>query len=184
MIKDTDGASNCLNIPAGSNCNEDVSGEGASSLANAELERTPQSIAAQMTHELAAEMEVGATAMPTINFDVECVTQMGDSLIVTGDHEVAGWWDPSHSQIKLTTDASTYPRWAATVTFPEGASLEYKFVVLFKDGGACWEDGIPNRRLKVEQSALVLQAKFNRAGEEVTNNDGSVERSPTANSHI
>eukprot|EP00971_Amphidinium_carterae_P234844 4660115-Amphidinium_carterae.1 len=86
--------------------------------------------------------------MPAVQFNVECQTSLGESVVVVGDAAATGSWDPSKSKTVLTTAQATYPIWTADIDLGGGSNLEYKFVIL-KGGAARWEASVPNRKLKV-----------------------------------
>lgn len=102
--------------------------------------------------------------MPQVEFKVQCPTQMGEEVVVVGGYDAAGSWQPHHSQIKLCTDAGTYPFWAGTTDLPKGFTLDFKFAVLGSNKEARWEDCIQNRSIEVPENAEKLQchAQFNK----------------------
>mmetsp|Transcript_58292 Transcript_58292/g.138915 ORF Transcript_58292/g.138915 Transcript_58292/m.138915 type:complete len:1034 (-) Transcript_58292:125-3226(-) len=117
--------------------------------------------------------------MPLIQFSVECKTDLGESLVVVGDAPQVGSWDPSKSKVVLSTGPNTYPTWSAEVELASGSTLEFKFVVL-KDGGARWEASVPNRKLTVPSASVTVKAKFDRAGEKMSQGGGSTGGYPSA----
>jgi hypothetical protein len=100
--------------------------------------------------------------MPQVEFNVQCETIVGESVMVVGSDEKTGSWNPQNSEIKLCTDAASYPYWAGAADLPERFTLSFKFAVLTDVGTARWEDQIDNRSLQVQDSSVKLVAKFDQ----------------------
>lgn len=77
-------------------------------------------------------------------------TNLGDRMVVTGDHPALGSWDPWRGA-ELETSETLFPSWTANAKLPAGGRVEYKFVVLRSDGRVEWEPG-PNRVLELPES--------------------------------
>lgn len=83
-------------------------------------------------------------------------TQPGEEIRVVGSSALLGQWDPQRS-VALSTDARSYPYWSTQqVIWLHGddtgiAEFEYKYIRDRRKlgGGTVWEDGIPNRRVRV-----------------------------------
>lgn len=87
-------------------------------------------------------------------------TQFGDTLVLVGDVEALGAWDPSRG-LRLSGDE--WPTWKQTVELPAGARVEYKLVIVRADGRVDWETGW-NREVVVptdpNEATLVLRDAF------------------------
>jgi len=89
-------------------------------------------------------------------------------VVVVGSDEKTGSWNPQNSEIKLCTDAASYPYWAGTADLPKGFMLSFKFAVLSDASRARWEEKIDNRSLQVQDSSAKLVAKFDQPDAMVT----------------
>ncbi len=67
----------------------------------------------------------------------------GDEVLVCGDHEELGNWDPEDA-CPMERDGD---RWHTTVTIPPGTKGSFKFLVRRKKGELVWEAG-DNRPLE------------------------------------
>jgi hypothetical protein len=65
-------------------------------------------------------------------------TAYGDTLVVVGDLEELGGWDPQRG-IRLS--GAEWPTWHGTALLRAGTRFEYKLVILRGDGGVDWESG-------------------------------------------
>ncbi len=65
-------------------------------------------------------------------------TQFGDTLVLVGDVEELGAWDPSRG---LSLSGSEWPTWKQTVELPAGLRVQYKLVIVRADGRVDWETG-------------------------------------------
>ncbi len=87
-------------------------------------------------------------------------TQYGDNLVLVGDLEELGGWDP-HQGVVLSGEQ--WPTWTADLSLRAGARFEYKWVVVRADGSVWWEQG-GNRSAVVPtdpgEPALVLDGSF------------------------
>eukprot|EP00928_Gymnodinium_smaydae_P000695 TRINITY_DN1026_c0_g1_i2.p1 TRINITY_DN1026_c0_g1~~TRINITY_DN1026_c0_g1_i2.p1 ORF type:complete len:232 (-),score=64.42 TRINITY_DN1026_c0_g1_i2:82-777(-) len=86
-------------------------------------------------------------------------TEYGDRIVVVGDDDQFGNWEPTMG-MDLLTDEDTFPEWKldrVQVAFPK-ATLEYKFVVLKTNGTVEWEQfGVEtNRKLHKTTDAFQL----------------------------
>jgi len=106
--------------------------------------------------------------MSIVEFEVECRTQLGEHVIVVGNAESIGSWEPSRSKVALKTGPQTYPTWHGGMEVAPDNSLEFKFVIL---GGhePQWEDAVPNRSLTVSKSAISFATSFNSRNVSVRN---------------
>mmetsp|Transcript_67427 Transcript_67427/g.161748 ORF Transcript_67427/g.161748 Transcript_67427/m.161748 type:complete len:237 (-) Transcript_67427:260-970(-) len=103
--------------------------------------------------------------MPRIAFSVQCETNFGEAVVLVGDHDTAGGWDPLASALLLGTGPQEYPLWALRTDFQEGQVLEYKFVTMHGKAFR-WEE-IPNRTLTVGASSVMVVASFGVPGEQI-----------------
>lgn len=64
-----------------------------------------------------------------------CETHPGDELLIVGDHDLLGNWNPQQGLV-LSTDATKYPAWSSEEILLNGTAkqLEYKYVI--RRGGA------------------------------------------------
>ena len=65
-------------------------------------------------------------------------TAYGDTLVLVGDLDELGGWDPQRG---LQLDGSEWPTWRGTVELRAGSRFEYKLVILRGDGRVDWESG-------------------------------------------
>lgn len=87
-------------------------------------------------------------------FSVIVQTALGDKVFAVGNLDALGSWLPS-AGCELSTSSETYPRWSGVAVLPSGFGqsgkvLEFKFVVLQRDGSLLWEPG-ENRTLQASQ---------------------------------
>lgn len=87
-------------------------------------------------------------------FSVIVQTSVGDKVFVVGNLDALGSWLPS-AACELSTSSDTYPRWSGVAVLPGDCAenckgLEFKFVVLQRDGSLLWEPG-ENRTLQTSQ---------------------------------
>jgi HKD family nuclease len=65
-------------------------------------------------------------------------TKYGDTLVLVGDQPELGNWDPQEG---LWLSGTSWPTWTGELQLRSGARVEYKLVVLRKDGSVTWESG-------------------------------------------
>lgn len=101
--------------------------------------------------------------VPNIGVEVRAFcdrTQWGDRLVLVGDIDELGAWDP-HAGIELSGD--TWPLWFARPLLPAGARVQYKLVIIRSDGSVWWESGA-NREVVLptdpNETALVIDDEF------------------------
>ena len=82
--------------------------------------------------------------MFTFNFQTKRCTNFGDSLYVVGNVDLLGNWDPRKGLL-MSTDKKTYPVWKSntieTEDYNGAIEIEYKYVLITKDGKIYWEEG-------------------------------------------
>jgi hypothetical protein len=90
----------------------------------------------------------------TIIFSVRVETNYGEEVLLCGDLQQLGEWNPSQS-IKLDTNKDSYPNWSVSLTLPT-RKMEYKYVILknrdlniYK-----WEDFFENRSLELNGAGI------------------------------
>lgn len=76
------------------------------------------------------------------SFKVECNTQYGESIVVTGGIDFLGNWEPSQGLILQWTEPRLW-RGTLLLTLESFVGFEYKYVLVNADS-ALWEKG-PNR---------------------------------------
>mmetsp|Transcript_68352 Transcript_68352/g.123182 ORF Transcript_68352/g.123182 Transcript_68352/m.123182 type:complete len:1297 (-) Transcript_68352:133-4023(-) len=91
-------------------------------------------------------------SVSSVVFSVHAQTQPGQDVRVVGSAPELGSWDPQRA-LCLRTEASTYPRWAATVQLQDHSKIEYKFVK-GNSHNLEWEDG-PNRQFQLGPSGVL-----------------------------
>ncbi|GFH32265.1 predicted protein, partial [Haematococcus lacustris] len=72
-------------------------------------------------------------------------TEMGESLALVGDVEELGSWSPDRL-VKMQWHEGY--NWCCSVSVPAGAKLEYKYVLVLRDGSLSWAPGF-NYKLEV-----------------------------------
>jgi hypothetical protein len=93
----------------------------------------------------------GAKQLAEVDLSVVVETNFGDTVRVVGSTGELGAWDASRGP-ELTTEPCTYPRWSVSLRLSASAcadGVEYKFVVVQRDGTLRWEEG-SNRTLLLE----------------------------------
>ncbi len=81
-------------------------------------------------------------AQAIVQFEAEAFTELGESVLVVGNHPTLGNWVPEQA---LALDSTSYPKWSARLVIPIGTTLEYKYVRKNADGSYLWEMSEPNR---------------------------------------
>lgn len=82
-------------------------------------------------------------------FQVFCRTSFGQSVALVGNNALLGEWSP-HDSIRLKYTAN-YVWESPELSFPNLSQIEYKYILFWEDGSACWEAG-ENKRLHSLQS--------------------------------
>jgi len=87
-------------------------------------------------------------------------TQLGDRVVLTGNHPNLGNWDPTMG-LDLSTTSSSFPSWTAAIELTAGSDIAFKMVTLGSNGTVQWEPG-PNRVIHVSNlgRASVLSGLF------------------------
>mmetsp|Transcript_25719 Transcript_25719/g.46989 ORF Transcript_25719/g.46989 Transcript_25719/m.46989 type:complete len:766 (-) Transcript_25719:69-2366(-) len=94
-----------------------------------------------------------------IRFEVECHTEMGQSVAVCGGAPL-GDWDVSDAKV---LDPSAYPQWCGEVPIDSKACLDFKYVLVSTTAGAKpslirWEyDAGTNRRVEMQGASKVIR---------------------------
>lgn len=97
-----------------------------------------------------------------IVFQVDCPTEMGESVAVIGASPELGQWDASKA-VPLSTSSDTYPVWRSEpVVVPvQEEAVEYKFVVKSQCGSHVrWEQLAHNRRVSLSDFKEPGVARF------------------------
>jgi len=102
-------------------------------------------------------------------FSVVAETSLGDKLFAVGNLDVLGSWQPS-AGFELGTNSEAYPCWSGLAVLPNEFAhsnkvLEFKFVVLRRDGSLLWEPG-ENRSLqasRIRRNHVMETAMFGKA---------------------
>uniref|UniRef100_A0A7S0HVN1 CBM20 domain-containing protein n=1 Tax=Hanusia phi TaxID=3032 RepID=A0A7S0HVN1_9CRYP len=89
-----------------------------------------------------------------VTFRVCVDTQFGDSVFVTGNAPILGYWKTDKG-FKLETSADKFPAWEGTALIHSGFSLEYKYII-FRNGEVLWETGPVNRSLKTSLEMMIV----------------------------
>eukprot|EP00288_Rhodomonas_lens_P014591 CAMPEP_0177706588 /NCGR_PEP_ID=MMETSP0484_2-20121128/9304_1 /TAXON_ID=354590 /ORGANISM="Rhodomonas lens, Strain RHODO" /LENGTH=454 /DNA_ID=CAMNT_0019218057 /DNA_START=354 /DNA_END=1718 /DNA_ORIENTATION=+ len=107
----------------------------------------------------------GRTRIP-VTFTVRCpLTQVGEKVLLLGDAEELGSWNPL-AAVPLETTNNTYPLWHATVDMPAGAIVEYKYAIgtpgIFREQFDIveWEGYMGNRGFKVPRKAYHIHEDY------------------------
>lgn len=87
-------------------------------------------------------------------FSVVVEASLGDKVLAVGNLDILGSWQPS-AGFELGTGLETYPCWSGVAVLPNDFAqsskvLEFKFVVLRRDGSLLWEPG-ENRSLQASR---------------------------------
>lgn len=113
-----------------------------------------------------------------LNFALTAETWWGDSVVICGNVEEAGNWQPERA-FELHTDQSTYPVWNNRRALVCYGALEFKVVILRADGTrktAEWEPFAQNRVLAFRGGRRLLNLSF-------SNEKLSVVEQPTPAAH-
>ncbi len=78
------------------------------------------------------------------------MTQPGDTLLVVGDTELLGNWDPACG---LELEAPRWPLWRADAMMPECTTFECKIVIRRADGTIEWTEG-NNHMIEVPRTSV------------------------------
>jgi hypothetical protein len=87
---------------------------------------------------------VKQTTQATVAFEVLAQTELGESVLVVGNHPSLGDWTPEQA---LALDGGAYPKWTGRIDVPTATVLEYKYVRKNRDGSFSWETIGHNRVL-------------------------------------
>lgn len=97
--------------------------------------------------------EVKETKEVGLVFGITANTQVGESILIVGEAEELGKWNPDKA-VQLCTDHKSYPVWSSANPVwicpkPGRKRLEYKYLRDRRElgQGYVWEDDIPNRCL-------------------------------------
>ncbi|CAE8626465.1 unnamed protein product [Polarella glacialis] len=100
-----------------------------------------------------------------IEFEIECgATAPGDVVAVVGQEPELGAWDEKKG-VKL--DGTDFPLWRGQVQLPSrapGSSVEYKYVILLKNGSARWE-ALDGNRVRLTDAGEICRWRDGRFGE-------------------
>lgn len=82
--------------------------------------------------------------MFTFHFQTKRHTNSGDSLYVVGNDDLLGNWNPRKGLL-MKTNKKIYPYWKSNIIETEDYNgvieIEYKYVLITKDGKIYWEEG-------------------------------------------
>jgi alpha-amylase len=70
------------------------------------------------------------------------MTQVGQEIHVVGNVDELSNWDWGKGGLQLATTATTFPTWKGSRTFPQGAQIEFKAVVMEDLNLVRWEAGL------------------------------------------
>jgi phosphatidylserine/phosphatidylglycerophosphate/cardiolipin synthase-like enzyme len=115
----------------------------------------------RLWQEYAPDLPGPETGTTRVEVEAHCDgTAYGDTLVLVGDREELGAWDPGRG---LRLSGESWPTWRGAVDLPAGARVEYKLVILRAGGGVDWESG-GNREAVVptdpNEPSLVLRDAF------------------------
>ena len=97
----------------------------------------------------------------TVHFKVSAMTNLGDKVVVVGNCNTLGLWEPRNGLV-LQTNSTIFPTWQVEAAVPTGDVVEYKYVIVGADGEARWETDIDNRMFTPEGTRTVLEdGQFN-----------------------
>ena len=100
-------------------------------------------------------------ASTTVHFKVSAMTNLGDTVVVVGNCNTLGLWEPRNALV-LDTNPTIFPTWQAEAAVPTGDVVEYKYVIISADGESRWETDIDNRMFTPEGTRTVLEdGQFN-----------------------
>jgi alpha-amylase len=97
-----------------------------------------------------------STTNPTVTFNANVTTTLGQNVFVVGSIPALGSWNTG-SAIPLSSAA--YPVWSATVSVPANTAVEYKFIKKNADGSVTWESGA-NRTLNTGTTAQTVNTAW------------------------
>jgi alpha-amylase len=86
-----------------------------------------------------------------VAFEVNATTVLGQNVFVVGNNAALSNWSPTGG---VALSSAAYPLWRATVNFPAGTALEYKYIKRDGAGAVIWESGV-NRTLTVPATGTV-----------------------------
>lgn len=113
-----------------------------------------------------------------VTFVLNCSqTKPGDKLLVVGDSEELGDWEPVNAS-RLATSPQMYPLWNCTVPLKRGKMITYKYCIgrpsdtpdVFSK--VIWEGHMGNREVRVHRSLkrpMVVEDAFHLLEEHVGN---------------
>jgi len=100
-------------------------------------------------------------ASTTVNFRVSVATNLGEKVVVVGNCNPLGMWEPRNG-LELHTNPAVFPLWQGEAAVPSGDAVEYKYAIMGADGEFRWEDAIDNRMFTPEGMRAVLDdGQFN-----------------------
>lgn len=96
----------------------------------------------------------------SINLEVICETQSGDTLCLSGEDPALGAWSASEA-VRFQTTESTHPVWTAEIAVPSGGG-EFKFLIARRNDEVAWEPLEKSRSWPTTGLApgAVLRTKF------------------------
>lgn len=80
----------------------------------------------------------------SIRLEVNCETQLGQTLALSGEDPSLGEWEPSKAS-SFTTSEAQYPTWSIEIPVPIGGS-SFKLLLRSDNGEVVWEPLEGNRR--------------------------------------
>ena len=66
-------------------------------------------------------------AFTLVTFKVSAVTQLGETVCISGDHVDLGAFDPNEAR-EMVTSPTTYPIWTMNVLLPRDVPRNYKYL--------------------------------------------------------
>jgi len=111
------------------------------------------------------------TSSSPVTFRVQCHTEMGWEVAVTGGCQALGYWS-AEKALLLRTDPGRYPLWEGVGQLPGGCDIEYKYLMRRREhpGHAHWEQ-CPNRQVRTvvtEKAVLLVTDPESMTQEELT----------------
>lgn len=104
----------------------------------------------------------GKPSGSSVIFNVRAETSFGDRLVVVGNGDALGNWNPWEGSVELSTTEKDYPLWKSGA-IELSTSTEYKYVRLSGEGDVAWEFDGGNRCVSTDElntSSIVVDDGF------------------------
>jgi len=105
--------------------------------------------------------------MPTLRIEAIVETNFGDTAVVVGSIAQLGAWQPDKGW-RLSTEASSYPTWEATIPLEKNEQIEFKIVIIRASSNVDWEPLAINRMLAAGEGSVQLVLAWGNAEAKLT----------------